>query len=494
MKITYYVILLLTINTAFAYEPPSTTNTKSFENMIAGIRADFISKADEVDKTIIKSVEIKVIDKDDDGNKKSQLGTNTPKSNIRSERNESGSYIIIPRDFLNSYILFCSGSSLDYSTTKGVERAIKFHHYLFERGYFLDKSRDNISMGDFLGIPPNYLQATIANGQDYAQVCFANGLIFLLAHEYGHHVLDKFYSTDLSKDKANEMEIEVDQWAMNLIGKIGLPPAGLMFIYTYERADNHPWFELGRKSSSNTHLSILERLKQGLCSENGMNISDNFFNEDSDRTRSEFGRNAVDMACQSINNELHSLDREYLEKLASQGDTDAYYRLGSLYQDGYSGTKKNNELSFENFKEAAYRGHVIAQASIARSYSKGIGTDKNAAKALIWYHMGEYQLDPVAKVNKSIILDWINEKKQGTEDDIRLYKCVSSKIESVLDQLRPSVSISCNEWCTHQMPGSNTACIRGICTPQAISTGQFRKMYSMYPDIYDRSYAECSSP
>lgn len=72
-----------------------------------------------------------------------------------------------------------------------------------------------------------------------------------------------------------------------------------------------------------------------------------------------------------------------LLKAAEQGNAEAQYYLGLLYQNG-KGVEKDFEQAFALFKSAAENGVQAAQYELSKAYANGRGTDVDEVKGLQW--------------------------------------------------------------------------------------------------------------
>ena len=72
------------------------------------------------------------------------------------------------------------------------------------------------------------------------------------------------------------------------------------------------------------------------------------------------------------------------KKSAAQGNAEAEFSLGSLFQAIVGNTKLSKE-SIKSFKKAANMGHAGAQNSLAMHYFLGNGVSKDITRALHWY-------------------------------------------------------------------------------------------------------------
>ncbi|KWW26256.1 MAG: TPR repeat, SEL1 subfamily [bacterium F082] len=81
----------------------------------------------------------------------------------------------------------------------------------------------------------------------------------------------------------------------------------------------------------------------------------------------------------------------WLKKAAVQGNVEAMYMLGTIY-DSYSwGVRHYRKRAFVWFKRAAELRHEEAMCSLSGCYKIGCGTKKNRAKALEWAEKAGWQ-------------------------------------------------------------------------------------------------------
>jgi len=71
--------------------------------------------------------------------------------------------------------------------------------------------------------------------------------------------------------------------------------------------------------------------------------------------------------------------------LADQGNAEAQYALGFMY-DGGQGVPKNYARAAKWWRLAADQGHTFAQYNLGTLYDNGNGVPQNKAEALKWYH------------------------------------------------------------------------------------------------------------
>ena len=77
-------------------------------------------------------------------------------------------------------------------------------------------------------------------------------------------------------------------------------------------------------------------------------------------------------------------------KRAEQGDADAQYKLGEMYEEG-NGVPKNGEKAAEWYGNAADQGHALAQAALGALYLQGIAVPKDEAKGFEWVQKSAVQ-------------------------------------------------------------------------------------------------------
>ena len=75
--------------------------------------------------------------------------------------------------------------------------------------------------------------------------------------------------------------------------------------------------------------------------------------------------------------------REFLE-LAGEGDMNAQFRLGNMYQKG-QGVTKNQPEAAKWFRQAADRGHGEAQYVLALMHIRGEGVSQDNVRAHFWF-------------------------------------------------------------------------------------------------------------
>ncbi|CAD1780635.1 similar to Saccharomyces cerevisiae YER096W SHC1 Sporulation-specific activator of Chs3p (chitin synthase III), required for the synthesis of the chitosan layer of ascospores [Maudiozyma barnettii] len=88
-----------------------------------------------------------------------------------------------------------------------------------------------------------------------------------------------------------------------------------------------------------------------------------------------------DVSSEDLKKQFLKDAQHYLKKLSSKGYSDAQYLLGDAYSSGAFG-KVSNKESFILFQAAAKHGHIESAYRTAHCYEEGLGTTRDARKAL----------------------------------------------------------------------------------------------------------------
>ena len=72
--------------------------------------------------------------------------------------------------------------------------------------------------------------------------------------------------------------------------------------------------------------------------------------------------------------------------IAEQGDVDAQFHLGVMYESG-QGVLRNDAEAIKWYRKAADQGDAVAQFNLGIMYTKGEGVSQNATEAALWYHL-----------------------------------------------------------------------------------------------------------
>ena len=114
-----------------------------------------------------------------------------------------------------------------------------------------------------------------------------------------------------------------------------------------------------------------------------------------------------------VTSNVFSSEFEDTLKLAQQGDAEAQYLLGYMYDEG-SGTKENNAEAVKWYLKAANSGVAGAQYNLALMYENGEGIGKDIKNAIAWYTKSAIQGNAYAQYS----LAYAYEAGEGVEKDI----------------------------------------------------------------------------
>ena len=84
--------------------------------------------------------------------------------------------------------------------------------------------------------------------------------------------------------------------------------------------------------------------------------------------------------------------------LAEQGNADAQYLLGLLYQGGI-GVPQDDKTASKWFTLSAEQGNAHAQTEIGKMYNNGTGVPQDYKTALKWFILGSEQGNTMAQIN-----------------------------------------------------------------------------------------------
>jgi len=91
------------------------------------------------------------------------------------------------------------------------------------------------------------------------------------------------------------------------------------------------------------------------------------------------------MSVAVLTQSVWGLETAQVQNKAVQGDENAAYLLGTMYQTG-SGVSPDCDKALEWTEKAALQGHTLAQSHLGMMYSKGCGekVSKNLFEAYYW--------------------------------------------------------------------------------------------------------------
>jgi uncharacterized protein len=103
---------------------------------------------------------------------------------------------------------------------------------------------------------------------------------------------------------------------------------------------------------------------------------------------------------------------KWYRKAIEQGDANAQYRLGMMYDNG-RGVARNYKEAVKWYKKSAVHGNAQAQLRLGLMYEEGKGVLKNYKEAVKWYKKSAEQGDASAQV----YLGYMYEEGQGVAQD-----------------------------------------------------------------------------
>src|SRR5262249_20977092 len=104
---------------------------------------------------------------------------------------------------------------------------------------------------------------------------------------------------------------------------------------------------------------------------------------------------------------------QLLRPLADQGDAQAQYNLGVLYENG-QGVPQNSAEAVEWYRKAAEQGEARAQNNLASMYASGQGVPQNYAEAMKWLRRAADQENARAQQGLGFMyLSWRSRRHKG---------------------------------------------------------------------------------
>ena len=108
------------------------------------------------------------------------------------------------------------------------------------------------------------------------------------------------------------------------------------------------------------------------------------------------------------------------EEAAEQGDKNAQFMLGYMYQKG-RGVDQNYKNSAFWHTKAAEQGHRVSQVNLGEMYDKGQGVDQSAKKSAFWYAKAAEQGHAIAQNNLGYMYEYGKGVAQSYEKAVSLY-------------------------------------------------------------------------
>src|SRR5260370_28418859 len=97
--------------------------------------------------------------------------------------------------------------------------------------------------------------------------------------------------------------------------------------------------------------------------------------------------------------------------LADQGEVDAQYNLGVMYDKG-QGVTRDYAVAVNWFRKAADQGFAAAQLSLGVMYENGLGVPQEFTTAVRWYRRAADQANQAVQWNLGVRYDngWVSEE------------------------------------------------------------------------------------
>ncbi len=91
-----------------------------------------------------------------------------------------------------------------------------------------------------------------------------------------------------------------------------------------------------------------------------------------------------------------------IRPLAKQGNANAQYNMGVLYDDGY-GVKRNYATAMQWYKKAAAQHYAKAEHNLGMMYAEGHGVAKNMDQAAHWFKRAAKDGEPASENNLAVM-------------------------------------------------------------------------------------------
>lgn len=106
---------------------------------------------------------------------------------------------------------------------------------------------------------------------------------------------------------------------------------------------------------------------------------------------------------------------------AEQGNADAQFYLGVLYENGY-GVAKNDKEAVKWYRKAAEQGDTAAQYNLGLMYQNGSGVNQSDKEAAKWYRKAAEQGDADAQMNLGSMYRYGNGVTQSNKEAVKWYR------------------------------------------------------------------------
>ena len=130
-----------------------------------------------------------------------------------------------------------------------------------------------------------------------------------------------------------------------------------------------------------------------------------------------------------------------LRLAAKEGDREAQYQLGVMYENGKgTGIKKDYYEAAQMYQASAEQGYAKAQNALGNLYRKGRGVLKDRVKALYWISLAAEQgyVEAQANLGKMHYDSKDLDGKVSSDDIAEAFKWLSLAAEQELDESLPA--------------------------------------------------------
>jgi len=108
---------------------------------------------------------------------------------------------------------------------------------------------------------------------------------------------------------------------------------------------------------------------------------------------------------------------EMYRKAAEQGQAEAQFKLGQMYNKG-QGVTQNRQKAVKWFRKAAEQGLTLAQYNLGVMYHHGLGITQNHQQALNWFRKAAEQGFSLAQYNLGVMY----ETTQNHQEAVKWYR------------------------------------------------------------------------
>jgi TPR repeat protein len=157
----------------------------------------------------------------------------------------------------------------------------------------------------------------------------------------------------------------------------------------------HLWYSLAQYNGDNAAGGHLYMVKQRMTAYE-ISQAENYFNR------------CIQRNYKNCEHGISTSTAPFLRKwtpLAEQGNADAQYNLGLMFQKGHD-VPMDYKAAVKWYRLAAEQGYAAAQVNLASMYDNGQGVLQDDKAAVKWYKFAAEQGDAVAQFNLGLMYDY----------------------------------------------------------------------------------------